>query len=154
MKLESYRKEIEIKDLFEKNTDYYYEKYKKYKEIGKYPSLNLYALILTPFWCIYRKMIWTGAGIIGIQLILLMLAKIFMTPMWIGIFVLSLGINLYFGYFGNCIYFKNLDKLVKQGNNIEVKYRHKFINDKAGVDMHITICWVIVTVLMTLLALS
>lgn len=154
MKFDTYNKEIDIKDLIGINTEYYYDKYKKYKEVGKYPSLNPHALLVSPFWCIYRKMIWTGAGILCIQIILLMLAKIIFNPIWIGLFILSFGINVYFGYFGNCIYFKNLDKLKKQGDNVDKKHRHKFMNDKAGADMHIVVCWVIAAILITMLALA
>ena len=58
MSFKSYNKKIEIKDLVGKNYNEYYKNvFDIFEEEGKVKIFNLPALVFTPYWFIYRKMI-------------------------------------------------------------------------------------------------
>nr|WP_314278035.1 DUF2628 domain-containing protein [uncultured Peptostreptococcus sp.] len=142
LKFESYAKEIDRKDLIEKNVDYYELIFKSFDRGGEKRVFNIYALLLTPYWYIYRKMLLQGCIIIAIQVLLAMVVSVIRQPLWIGLFLLSFTLYIRAGFYGIYDYYKHINKLKIQGDEVDVKYRHKFVSDKSGVDSYIAACWV------------
>ena len=81
-------------------------------------------MILAPYWYIYRKMVLQGASIIGLQVILAMVASVMRQPLWIGIYILSFGLYVRAGFYGVHDYYKHVNKLKKQGDEVAGKFRH------------------------------
>lgn len=153
MKFDVYDKKIEIKDLVGKNYDYYKPIFEIFESGTEKKYFNKNAMLSAPYWLIYRKMVAHGAVIIGIQIILLMLAFTLKSPIFAVAFALSFLEYVRVGFYGNYSYYKKIKKLKEYGDNVEVKYRHKFVNDKSGVDLQITIAWIIGTIIITIIAL-
>ena len=55
LKFESYAKPVERDDLVEKNLDYYKPIFESFDRGGDKKVFNLHAMILAPYWYIYRK---------------------------------------------------------------------------------------------------
>lgn len=153
MKFDVYDKKIEIKDLVDKNYDYYKPIFDIFEEGGDKKYFNRYAMFFAPYWLIYRKMVAHGAAIIGVQIILLMLTFTLKSPLFGAVFALSFLEYVRVGFYGNYSYFKKIKKLKEYGDGVAIKYRHKFVNDKSGVDIQITIAWVIGTIIIAIIAL-
>ncbi|WP_101772923.1 DUF2628 domain-containing protein [Peptostreptococcus faecalis] len=141
-----YKNEIEIDDLVETNLEYYKPLFDKFEKEGKVKSFNLYALLFAPYWYIYRKMIFKGILLIGFQAILATFAYSIKSPLFIGLFLLSFLLYVRAGYYGNYDYYKNVLKLQSMGNTVAVKFRHKFMNDKSGVDLYMTTIWIFTSI--------
>lgn len=144
--------DIKIEDLVGKNREYYKPIFEKFDSEGKSKELNVYALVFGPFWYIYRKMTFLGVFIIALQLIMCTLAasldNIIFTLGVVATFLLYLKA----GYYGNYDYYKRLKQVRDESGTIPEKHRERFINDKSGVDMFITICWVVASIIMFIYA--
>lgn len=142
MKYETFEKPIEEKDLVAKNYEEYYKPIFDQIRKGDKKSFNLWAMLVSPYWYIYRKMVSHGALVIGAQIMLLMLSYVTKKPLFIGLLCLSFLEYVRAGFYGNYDYYKSIQSKVEFGNTVELKYRQKYINDKSGVDLQIAIAWV------------
>lgn len=142
MRYETFEKPIEEKDLVGKNYEEYYKPIFDQFRNGEKKSFNLWAMLISPYWYIYRRMVYHGALVIGIQIMLLMLAYVTKKPLLIGLFCLSFLEYIRSGFYGNYAYYKKIQSNVEFGNTVESKYKQKYINDKSGVDLQIAIAWV------------
>lgn len=148
------KKKLTVEELLsDKNKEYYLPIFKEFEEGKTKKSFNKAALLAAPYWCIYRKMIFKGISIIGLQIILCMLAYIFKTPLMIGIYLLSFLIYVKMGFFGNYTYYKRLKKAVEEYKGVDDKYYDKFVADKKGTDLYLAICWVVGTIILGGIAL-
>lgn len=146
-------RKISEEDLVGKNYEYYKPIFEVFEKEGKTKSFNPQALLFSPFWYVYRKMTYKGAVIIGIQACLATVAYYLKTPLWISIYVLSFLIYLRTGFYGNYDYYKKIKTLKEDANHIDDKYKDRFLKDKSSVDMHMTICWIVGTILIFAMAL-
>lgn len=145
-------RKITEKELVGKNYQYFEPLFEEFKKNNN-RSWNLPALIIAPYWYIYRKMTYTGALIIGIQVILATLAYFLRTPVWICLYVLSFLIYVRTAFYGNHDYYKRIMSLKKESESIDDKYKDRFLKDKSGVDVYMTVCWIVGSILIYILAL-
>ncbi len=141
------------KDFVGKNYEYYEPYFKEFENGGKKSSFNISALLVAPYWYIYRKMTFTGAFIVGIQVILATLAYFLKSPLWIGIYIASFLLYVRAAFYGNFDYYKRIQNLIKDSNNIDDKFKERFLKDKSSVDVYMTICWIVGSIIIYIFAL-
>lgn len=151
-KIKNNRK-ITEKEFVGKNYEYYEPFFREFEKRGKMRTLNLPSLFIAPYWYIYRKMTFTGAFIIGIQVVLATLAYFLRTPLWIGIFIASFLLYVRAAFYGNYDYYKRIQDLKKDSNNIDDKFKERFLKDKSGVDVYMTVCWIVGSIIIYAFAL-
>lgn len=144
---------ISEKEFVGKNFEYYEPLFKDFEKNGKKRTFNLPSLFIAPYWYIYRKMTFIGAFIIGIQVILATLAYFLRTPLWIGVYIASFLIYLRTAFYGNYDYYKRIQDLKKDSNNIDDKFKDRFLKDKSGVDVYMTVCWIVGSIIIYAFAL-
>lgn len=144
---------ISEKDFVGKNYDYYQVQFIDFEKNGKKSTFNLPALLVAPYWYIYRKMTFTGAFIVGVQVILATLAYFLKTPLWIAIYIASFLLYVRAAFYGNFDYYKRIQNLKKDSNNIDDKFKDRFLKDKSGVDVYMTICWIVGSIIIYAFAL-
>jgi len=153
MRYETFEKPIEEKDLVAKNYEEYYRPLFDNFRKGEKKSFNIWALLISPYWYIYRRMVSHGALVIGAQIMLLMLAYVTKKPLFVALLCLSFLEYIRAGFYGNYDYYKKVQSNLEFGNTVDLKYRHKFVNDKSGTDLQIAIAWVFGSIAIAYLAL-
>lgn len=134
---------IEVKDLVNQNyNEYYKDAFEKFDNNEMSIVFNKAALLAGPFWFLYRKMVFNGAIIVFIQVMLATVAYALKTPLWMSLYVLSYGLFVLSGMYGTKLYYKRVKGLVEQSKSIDKKYLGKFLDDKSGVDRYLTGCWI------------
>ncbi len=98
-------------------------------------------------------MVFTGAFIVGIQIILAIPAYFLKTPVWIALYLATFLLYVRAAFYGNFDYYKRIENLKKDSNNIDDKFKDKFLKDKSGVDVYMTVCWIIGTIILYAFAL-
>lgn len=146
-------RKVSQEDLVGKKYEYYKPIFEVFEKEGKVKSFNLQALLFAPFWYVYRKMTYRGAIIVGIQACLATLAYSLKTPLWISVYLLSFLIYLRTGFYGNYDYYKRIVELKEDANHIDDKYKDRFLKDKSGTDLYMTICWIVGTILIFAMSL-
>ena len=144
---------ITEKEFVGKNYEYYEPIFKEFESKGKVRTSNVSALIVAPYWYVYRRMTFKGAFIIGIQVILATLAYFLRTPLWIGAFIASFLLYVRAFFYGNYDYYKRIKSLKNDSNFIDDKFKERFKKDKSGVDVYMTLCWIVGSIIIYALAL-
>lgn len=143
---------ITVKELVGKKYDYYEDIFKSFEK-GEKKHFNIYALLFAPYWYVYKKMIFTGIGIIGLQVILATLAYFLPNPITIGLYALSFLLYLKAGFYGEYDYYKNVMSNKKFSESIDDKFKDRFVKDKSGDDIYMMICWLVGSIIIYVVAL-
>ena len=107
------------------NTEYYLPLFRKFQDQNKNTSWNWAAFILTPFWCIYRKMYGIGVGVFAAVILLNFLSYFGTVLVWTG--------RIIFGIFANYIYYKQISQKTDEYTRLQEAYATEYMNKNSGV---------------------
>ena len=145
-------RKISIKELVGKKYDEYYKAiFEKFDE-GNKSNFNIYACIFAPYWLIYKRMTFTGISVIGLQVILSIFAYYLTGPITVGIYISSYILYLLTGVYGEYMYYKKILSNMEFSQQIDDKFKDRFLKDKSGDDIYMTIVWIVGTIIIYLVA--
>ena len=99
-----------IYSLIETKQEYYIPKFREMDAQNKKTTWNWASFLLAGYWLFYRKMYLYGAAAMGINFILGFLGDVGM--------LLSLGVDVALGIFGNWLYQQHLQKNIAEGGDL------------------------------------
>lgn len=147
------KRKISIEELVgKKYNSYYKDVFEVFDKGENKRHFNIYALIFSPYWYIYKRMTFFGISIIGLQVVLFTIAFYLTNPMTISLYCLSYLLYLRSGFYGEYDYYKRMLSYKEFSNQIDDKFKDRFLNDKSGDDLYMTICWVVGTIIIYVLA--
>lgn len=130
----------------QQNTEYYNRKFREMDAHGSKTSWNWAAFLISPLWCIYRKMYVHAAALF---IIASLLGKIG----WIGPLVCLAGYAV-FGVYANHIYREYLKKVTDFASHISEPAKSQYLSTHTGADMNkATLISVIAVIVAALLGL-
>ena len=100
------------------------------KEHKKYNSWNTFAFLISPFWCMYRKMYIAGGVLLGIDFILSIIGGAISA-------ILGLAIAVLVGIFGNYYYMYDLEQRIARGKGLEGAQKQNYIEQKGDTNVSI-----------------
>ena len=110
----------ELEQYVGSQKEYYLGVFSSLKSQKKYNSWNWFAFLISPFWCLYRKMFVPGAVILGIDFVLAFIGGTVAT-------ILSLGIAVVVGIFANYFYMYDLEQRMNKGKNLPEPQKSQYI---------------------------
>ncbi|MCJ7855426.1 DUF2628 domain-containing protein [Lachnospiraceae bacterium NSJ-143] len=142
-------KGVPLYSLAEKNSLYYKEAFKCIID-GKV-KINWSALVLFPYWSIYRKM-YIYAAVYYIAVISLgILSRITKFP----IVFISMALNIAVGFYGNQIYKLHLQRLIDRAVMFpSVQERSRFLSKKSGVSTVALVVFVVANIIILIAVIS
>lgn len=117
----------ELGDYIGTKRNYYLNQFAALKSQKKYSSWNLCAFLVSPLWCMYRKMYIPGAVILGINFLLSMMGG-FLS--W----VLTLALAIAVGIFANYFYMYDLEQRIAKGKLLPELQKRAYLDQKGGVN--------------------
>ncbi len=114
--------------LIGRNRRYYLTRFRAMQERRSAVSLNLSALLLGPFWLLYRKMQFLG--------LILLLAEF--TPLYVHSFLflgVILAIAAVLGLFGNDIYRWKIERVVRKNQAAAPEWKHGYLQIIGGTSL-------------------
>ncbi len=122
--------DAELGDYIGSKQDYYLKEFSILKEQKKYNSWNTFAFLISPFWCMYRKMYIAGGVLLGIDFILSIIGGAISA-------ILGLAIAVLVGIFGNYYYMYDLEQRIARGKGLEGAQKQNYIEQKGDTNVSI-----------------
>lgn len=107
--------------------DYYMPQFGQLKMSKKYSSWNWFAFLISPFWCMYRKMYVQGGVILGISFLLSIIGGVFSQ-------FISWGMWAVVGVFANYFYMYDLEKRIEKGRTLPEPQKSQYIEKYGDVN--------------------
>ena len=101
-------------------SDYYLNVFGSLKSTNKYNSWNWFAFLISPFWCMYRKMYIPGGIILAIDFVLAMIGGVFTS-------ILALGIAVVVGLFANYFYMYDVEQRMNKGKALQEPQKSQYV---------------------------
>lgn len=134
----------EIERYIGSKKEYYLEVFNVLKSQKKYISWNWCAFLISPFWCLYRKMYIQGAVILGIDFVLTLIGGVFSS-------ILSIAVAAVIGVFANYFYMYDLEQRMAKGKNLQEPQKSQFIEQKADTNVTIPAVTTVIYVLLCII---
>lgn len=126
----------DVEALIGEKQVYYVTQFKKAKANTNHITWNWTAFFFAPFWLMYRKMYAYGAAVFAVNLIILLTGVT-------ALQVLSTGLSVAAGLFGNYIYMLWLEKKAAQARMLSDSGKMSFIKSNSGVNLKVAILSVV-----------
>lgn len=117
----------EMPEFIGTKAEYYMTQFGQLKMNKKYNSWNWVAFLISPFWCLYRKMYVQGGIILGISFLLSLIGGIFAT-------IISWGMWAVVGVFANYFYMYDLEKRIRNGKILQGPGKYNYIQKYGDVN--------------------
>lgn len=127
-----------------RKSDYYLGQFTALKSQKKYNSWNWFAFLLSPFWCLYRKMYIPGAVILGVDFILALIGGRFSG-------ILSIIIATLVGIFANYFYMYDLEQKMTMGKNLSEFQKSQYIKLHGDTSVIIPLVTAVIYVLICII---
>lgn len=135
----------DVEKFVSSKVDYYSRKFRQIKDTGSKITWNWASFFLNVYWMLYRKM-YAQAGIVFLINILVVYAM----PSGLNS-ILSLGVQVAVGMYGNYMYLKHVEKKLADMNHLNHSEREYMIRKKGGTNLLIPIVVAILTVVVVAL---
>lgn len=112
--------------------EYYMNEFVTLKNQKGYTSWNTFAFLISPFWCLYRKIYVPGGVILGLDFVLFLIGGWFS-----GIICLAVAFAV--GVFANYFYMYDLEKRIAKGKNMQERVKQQYIKQWSGTNTTIPI---------------
>ena len=126
-------------------TEYYMSQFEQLKMNKKYNSWNWAAFLISPFWCMYRKMYLQGGVILGIALLLAIIGGPFSS-------IITWGMWAVVGIFANYFYMYDIEKRISKGKMLQGmaknNYIQKYGNVNASMPAVVAVIYVLICVIL------
>lgn len=119
---------------------HYLSVFTQLKSQKKYNSWNWFAFLISPFWCLYRKMYIAGGVLLGLDFILALIGGAVSSILVIGIAVLA-------GIFADYFYMYDLEQRIAKGKNLPEPQKSQYIVQKGDVNATIPAVAAVICVL-------
>ena len=146
LKTKDWRKEYSAFIGESKKVDYYTKKFEEMKRKQSKISFNIWGLLFNFYWCFYRKML--GWGCIGMGLSLGTLYLNFAFGWSTASMIVSLGLSLFFGFFGNYCYMNYVERSIARAINMDSAKKEKYYKENGGDGTKILLCMIFVWLVM------
>lgn len=108
-------------------SEYYIDRFTQLKQQKKFISWNWFAFIISPFWCLYRKLYIPGIIILMLDVVLLLIGGAFSS-------VLSIIIAVAAGLSANYFYMYDLERRMEEGKNLPEQQKIQYIDKNSDVN--------------------
>lgn len=113
----------ELGDYIGNKKEYYLNEFAILKSQKKYNSWNIFAFLIPPLWCMYRKMYIAGAVLLGVNFILVIIGGAVSG-------ILAIAIAVMVGVFANYFYMYDLEQRIAQGKNLVGLQKIQYMEQK------------------------
>ncbi len=117
----------EMPEYIGTKVEYYMAQFGQLKMSKKYNSWNWAAFLLSPFWCLYRKMFVQGGVILAISFLLAVIGGPFSL-------VISFGMWAVVGVFANYFYMYDLEKRIAKGKYLTGPEKYNYVQKYGDVN--------------------
>lgn len=117
----------EMPEYIGTKAEYYMSQFGQLKMNKKYNSWNWSAFLISPFWCMYRKMYVQGGVILAISFLLAVIGGAFST-------IISWGMWAVIGIFANYFYMYDLEKRIRNGKMLQGPAKYNYIQKYGDVN--------------------
>ena len=117
----------ELGDYIGSKKEYYLNEFSTLKSQNKYNSWNTFAFLISPFWCMYRKMYIPGAVILGIDFILAIIGGAVSG-------ILAIAVAVLVGIFANYFYMYDLEQRIAKGKGLSGTQKAVYLEQKGDTN--------------------
>lgn len=117
----------EMPEYIGTKAEYYMSQFGQLKMNKKYSSWNWAAFLISPFWCMYRKMYVQGGVILGISFLLAVIGGAFST-------IISWAMWAVIGIFANYFYMYDIEKRIRNGKMLQGPAKYNYIQKYGDVN--------------------
>ncbi|MDE6636591.1 MAG: DUF2628 domain-containing protein [Lachnospiraceae bacterium] len=110
--------------------EYYMEEFNTLKNNKQYTSWNWFAFLISPFWCMYRKLYIPGGIILGVEFVMALIGASFSG-------LVSIALAIVTGLFGNYYYMYFLEQKMNKGKGLAGFQKEQYIEQHGGVNVTI-----------------
>lgn len=100
--------------------EYYINEFLALKTQKSYASWNTFAFLISPFWCLYRKMYVAGGVILGLDFVLSLIGGWFSG-------IIGLAVAFVVGVFANYFYMYDLERRMAKGRSLQGQNKDQYI---------------------------
>ncbi len=138
----------EMRKHIGKGAEYYMRSFAKMQTEGRKVSWNWWAFLFGTFWLIYRRIYDWAITLFLFDLLLIYVSITHMYNSILGLFslyyfssydLISLAVCVCFGMFGNYIYMRHIEKIMKNETLYSGIYKERYISSGSGVDIPLVI---------------